>query len=418
MSYALSGFGLFIDTTGPTIFRGPEDTVNDAQKTNYSTLGYMLRGQPMSEIIQGGSKIQDTWLGSVARRARSYKPNETQSYQITDSGTTFEVPWRFILADGSYTDEAMILNMGAAGQDRAQQYKSFWHRIQQDVHTDTMNYLAERFWAQPVHEDMEAGSGQELYSIPAFINEFGDGTYGQGAGLGFSGSNTIWTTKQGINPGSADDPDSKWACTQVGYGNAGGTGFTKDNIENIINRLDVAFRKTKFERPPLKQEYFTDAAPWPIGFVACSLDGITRVTNLYRESNDHWSNMDDPMGNPMYRNVPLVYEAELDDAAIYPTGGTTDQLGVESSTSNTSNSNTITDALGNTVGTGFAGPRFYGIQPKMLRMIWHKERFMTFLGEKSDVSQPTTKILPFNTYGNTVARSLMRHFIIFPGEDQ
>lgn len=391
---ALSGFSQFMSITAPHTFTGPEEVVNDAQITNMRTLGYMLRGQRMSKVVQGGSTIQDRIFLSAVRRARSYKPLSQQNYGITQTGKMWQVPWRFFLTDVSWNDEVTVLNAGSSMTSKARReaYKNYWFELMQNMYTDMMQYWEEVLWATPNKLTMEAQDGQEMYSILAFLNEHTNGLFNPGS----AGAGGVWTTVMGLDPTASDA--TNWVPTQLTYG-AGDTGFTPGNLKNVLNALDRVYMKTDFQPPPLHRQYFEDpmSLSKPGAFIACSLDGRSMVMHVYRESKDRWIDMKDPFQNPTYAGAPFVYIQQLDTVNAYAI-----------STTSTGTERTAT----------IVGPRFYGIQPEYMSTVFHSDRYMTNLGIFTDKATPTEHTMPINTFGNLVCRSRRRHFILSPAASQ
>lgn len=391
---ALSGFSQFMSITAPHTFTDAESVINDAQLTNYRTLGYMLRGQRMSRVVQGGSMIQDRIFLAAVRRARSYKPLAQQNYGITQTGKMWQVPWRFFLNDVSWNDETTVLNAGSSMTSKARKeaYKNYWFELMQNMYTDQMAYWEEVLWATPNKATMEAQDGQEMYSILAFLNEHTNGLFNPGS----AGAGGVWTTVQGIDPTASDALN--WVPTQLTYGQ-GDTGFTKGNLKNVLNALDRVYMKTDFQPPPLQRQYFEDpmSLDKPGAFIACSLIGRSMVMHVYRESKDRWIDMKDPFQNPTYAGAPFVYIAQLDVATPYAI-----------STTSTGTEQTAT----------VVGPRFYGVQPDYMSTVFHADRYMTNLGIFTEKESPTEHTMPINTFGNLVCRSRKRHFILSPASSQ
>ncbi len=414
---ALNLFTEFVNITGPTYLTRPREVVNDAQKTNYGTLGYMLRGQGMADVLQGGADIRDYIYLAAVRRARSYKPNQRQTYNNPQTGTTWRIDWRFFLTDMVWTDEEIILNAGGnmSREAKFQAYKDLYWRKQQDLYTDQMNFFEELFWAAPNNAQMESASGQEMFSIPCFIHE--NDLQGTAGGVQtaehpleyLGGAAVTWSTIAGINPDVADGGEN-WANIVVQYGGTTTTapaGFLPGSQNNILYSLDVAYGATDFRPPPMFQEYFENPQhqqrPGP--FIACSLIGKSRLMFVYRESKDVWIDAKDPFFNPTYAGAPIVYIAQLDTAAIYDNDNQT-ALVTE-----------ITAAGGGAASAEKIGPRYYGIQPQYLRPVFHTDRYFTSLGVMTDVDQPTTHVMPVNTYANLAPRSRNRHFLLSPRID-
>lgn len=392
----LSAFTRFQDITGPTYLTSREEVINDAQKRNYRTAGYLLRGQQLSDVLKGGSSIKDNILLSVVRVTHSYQPGDNESIPMPQTGDTWSIPWRFWITPLGWTDQQIELN-DATG-DLTHIFKSEWWRMQQDAITDQFNYLEDTWWAQPDATKMEAADGKEMYSIAAGLNEFRNGLYGSQAPGGG------WTTYQGINPTLAGK--TNWGPTQQTYPALLPAGTPL--IGGLVSAFDKAYDLTDFAPPPMNAEYFESPMAQPQGFVACSLQGKANVRFAYRAENDRWQDFFDPFGSPTYGGRPFVYVAQLDNAALYPTGtGSTTFGGALSTELDTTN----------TVAGGNAGPRYYGIMPKYLKMVYKNTRFMRDLGVFTDKDTPTTHARYWDNWGNLVFRSRQRHFILYPSAD-
>lgn len=380
----LSGFARFVDDTGPTYFTGPKERLNDAQKTNYRTLGYMLRGQSMSDTVQSGASIKDKIMLAVTRVTHTYSPGAEESVPNPQLTTTWTVPWRFWLTPMTWLDQTTMLN-GGTRQERYQQYYSEWMAIQQDGYTDWCNKMEEFYWAVPDKSKMEAQDGEEPYSIPCFVNEFANGLPSAAHPGG------VWTTVMGIDPTAVNK--TNWVPQQFGYDNTDVSGTGGDGL---LTNLDEAYMKLDFQPPPVSKEYFESPTAQPWGFIGCSSLGLKYVKRVYRLQNDRWENTMDPQGNPLYGGRPFVYISQLDAAAIFPTGSA-GALSVESTTTN-----------------AIAGPRYFVIQPKYLRSIFHSERYLADLGVMTDPKIPTQHVKYLDTWGNNTCRSRRRQGIIYP----
>jgi hypothetical protein len=386
----LHSFELFTNTTGPTFLTGAKEAVNDAQRRNYRTLGYLLRGQQMSRTLQGGLNIQDYIFLQSNARARTYKPGiSRQSYSAPQPGTLWTQHWRFFITDMLWYEEEIDLQAGSemSSEARYAKYKDIWFAKQQDLWTDQMNYWERACWAQPSARLME-GTGSdatEMMSIPCFINEFSSGTP--------PATDGTWSTIQGVTAGTTN-----WAPQKFTYGTTANSGFAANNIENVISTLDGAFDQMDWEPPPVMKEYFEDpnldSTPKP--FIACSAGGKKRLIHLYRSENDRWQDMHDPWMQPTYAGFSVVYIAQLDSAALYDNGS----------------SGFATEAAAD-----LTGPRYYGIHPKYMTTVWHKDKYMTKREVPVSREEPTTHVVPYVTYGNLVCRSRARQFILTPGSD-
>lgn len=269
----MSAFARFQDITGPTYYSSKEECINDAQKQNTNTLGYLLRGQQMSDTLQGGSSIRDNITLGVERIARFYAVDETETYQAPQPTTTWTGYWRFARTYVTWTDQQIELN--DVSGDLTHIFKSEWYKIQQEMWTDWFNFHEEALWAVPNTTKMEAQDGTDFMSIPAIINEHTNGLAVPGAANGGT-----WTTVQGIAPAQAGK--EKWVPTQQGYAALIATG----GASGLVSALDKAFLKTDFAPPPMKAEYYESPTAQPSGVIFTSLAGVANAQFAYRSEND------------------------------------------------------------------------------------------------------------------------------------
>lgn len=387
---SLSLFTDFMASTGPRYLTSAMDVVNEAVRTNYAGLGYMLKGQMASTVTQGGADIRDSIYLATTRRSRTYSPNEPQAYTMPQTLTGWSIPWRFTMTDMVWTDEEITLQTGSASsqESRFQKFKDIKYQKERDMWTDALNHMDDLLWAAPDKTKMEAASGKEPYSIPAFINEQTNTLFNSDTTAGAGGA---WTTVENIDPTVSGQ--TTWQNQRFSYAN-----FTVNSDTNWINAMDRAFLSTDFRPPPIKQEFYESAPTSAQRFLACSLDGYTRSMALLRASNDRWAALNDPATGFLevrYAGIPLVYCSQLDTAALYPNGTA---LATEAAATN-------------------GGPRFYGINAEYLRSVFHTDRFFHNQGTMRDPSQPTTWIMVVNSYFNLVCRSRRRQFIVYPSAD-
>lgn len=400
-------FDLFNRVTGAAILSGPKEVVNDAQLTNYRTLGYMLRGQPMSRTLQGGKSLTDIIYLSENPRMRSYSPGiSKQTYSDPQPGVLMTQNWRFFLTDMVVRDEEVDLQAGSemSSEARFQKIKDLLYMKQQDKATNAMAYWERALWASPDKTKMEGSSSTttEMMSIPSLINESGIcANYTTGAVttglLGAAATGGAWTAVQGIDPTAAGN--ANWRNQVFGYGNTAASGFSTTSLENVISVLDFAFDSLNFEPPPMMKEYFEDPAKdtSPRPFIACSLKGKQKLTQLYRLSNNRWENLTDPWMQPTYAGYSIVYIPQLDTVNAYYSvaGGATGTLTTEALAADT-------------------GPRYWLINPKYLYTVWHKDAFMQPIEVGRTVEDPTAKVTPYKTYGNTWLASRKRQGLVIP----
>lgn len=391
---AIQGFTQFVADTGPMLLTGTENLVNDAQGNNFNTMGYLARGQQMSDIVQGGAEITDLIYLSDTRRARAYQEMEDQSYATVASGTTWHVPWRSWMTDIVIPEKLIELNAGTqfSAEHRAMQYKNIWFQKQQEMNSDAWAYQEETAWAVPDKTKMETSTGRNEYSIPCFVNEFSNGLPSAAHPGG------AWTTVQQIDPTIAGQ--TKWVPQQFDYIDTLASNSGSFNAKSLLSVFDKAWMKLGFRPPPHDKQYFETATAKPINVIFTSLVGRLNLLKTYRNSQDRWENASDPYMNPMYAGAPLVYVSLLDTAAIFPTGAAA-ALSTELDTAGTTN----------------AGPRYFLIQPEYLRKVYFKDRAMKNVGQMKDVRQPFTLIYPIDTLCNMLVRSRQRHGIIYPSAD-
>lgn len=392
----ISAFTETVRLTGPTVFTGVRDVINDAQKTNYNTLGYLMRGQQMSDVVQGGIQIVDDIYLSSVRKARTYRPGQKQSYTNPQTGTQLAAPWRMFITDITWDDTERELNEGAGrAGDRSLRYKDIWFKKQMNSYSDWCDFMEEQYWIGGDPSRMEAANGDLMYSIPYLINEFASGLVGSG-----NPSGAAATTKLGINPAGAGL--TNWDNQRFAYSNTN-TG-TSMNGSSLLAQLKNAFQKLDFRPPPMKGEYFEAAAAKPVNWIACSSNAKNFIWIQYMASQNRWDNQMDPYGNPVFDGSPFVYIAALDGAQIYPTG------------SNAAIASCSWGTEGNTANSGVnnAGPRYYLINSEYMKHIFHSKFTMSNLGVMDDRAQPTSHTMPLLTWCNLFPRSLRRHAIVYP----
>ena len=184
---------------------------------------------------------------------------------------------------------------------------------------------------------------------------------------------------------------SNWNNTRVTYPAI----LPTTTVGGLVTAFDGVYDQVDFAPPPMKAEYFESPMAEPAGFIACSALGKKMVRFAYRSENDRWLDFFDPYGAPTYGGRPFVYVAQLDTATLAP--GTTAYT---------------TEAAATII-----GPRYWGIHPKYLRMVWKSSRFMQDLGVFTDPSTPTTHARYWDNWGNLLCRSRRRQFIVYPSAD-
>ena len=314
MASALSTFTDFIDTTGPSFLTSAEDVVNEACKNNY-LLRRFMRGKGPSETVQGGSSIKDTILFDEESTFQYYEPNQTFTWENPQVVENWEINWRFCVDHMAYTDAEVELNVGGGMSRGARHtaYKRLKRIKEQRLWTSILNGMEDALFAIPDKAAMEASTGTQPYSLPAFVNEETNGLH----------QNGTWTSVQGLAPATY----AKWAPQVQQYGNTGTADWiTPDNADNMIAAMDKMFLDVQFVPPPSHQEYFEDPSLNAM-FIACSKKGQNAYQQLLRASQDTFvtgSRQDPAYMQPKYAGIDLVYAPKLDTYAGYAGGGGTE----------------------------------------------------------------------------------------------
>ncbi len=394
MASALSTFNDFVSVTGPAYLTSAEDVINEAVKNNY-LLRRFLKGADMTKVIQGGSVIRDSILFDEDSTFQFYQPNETFTWANPQVIDEWEINWRFAVDHMSWTDQEIELNIGSGLSQSARfhQYKRLKRIKEQRLWTSVLNGMEDQLFAVPEVAKQETNTGEEPYSIPAFVNEETNGLFG-GVATGAPGA--AWTTVEGINPVT----ESRWVPQQVTY-----TQSTTDSADgtlasnNVIGAFDDMFLSVKFDVPPTKQEYFESPKLYA-QFIACSKAGQNHYRQLLRASQDTFvtaSRQDPSYMKPQYAGIDLEYVANLDTAALYSHSMASSALQTEQS----ANADDI-------------GPRYYWLNGAYLCPVFHSTRYMTKHPVMTHPNQPFTHIMPVDTWYNMVCRSRQRLGIVRP----
>ena len=403
----LEVFDDFMLSTGPAIFSGPEELINEATKNTY-ILSRFLRGKDMSAVVQGGSKIRDQIFFDEESTFQDYIPNESFTYENPQVLDQWEIPWRFSVAHMSWTDQEIGLNSGDMSRSaRFHKYKTLKRSKEMNLWTSMMNGLEEQLWASPDAGEMETTTGRTPYSISSLVNEHSAARF---AGFGGTaaehpGMDPVWiaaggSTVQGINPTT----QRKWQNQKEIYVEAG----TQGTNLHLFQAMDRMWKKLRFDALPVYANF--SERPTNPGFIACSLSGSTQYENALRQNQDwfRYGGQDAAYPHPTYRNVDVIYISDLDEAALYTKGSGVAYAaedGVEALTG---------DAPSATEGLGFNGPRYYFLNGKYMKKTIHRERYFTKKEPFSPSSQPYTRICPVDIWHNNNVCSRQRLGIISP----
>lgn len=388
-----AGFGSALATVASAVMSKPKFIYNIAAQNNYASLWYLLNGRKMSDILRAGADVRVRVKFTASSKQGWYNvPSEDHSPQISQDGNWAIAYWCAHMAQESWKEEQLLVNSGGTGEGAVAEetYTQEMFNLLQSLMTQFHYGMTTSLWAKPNNATMNNTDPTRPCSITSIINEFTNGLFVEDA-------TTTWTSVHGLAPATY----TTWKPYQLSYG-AGDTGFTVASKTNLLYALSLAMRKTTLIPPPMSKEYFDPEDETAVdksgGVVFASAVGVAKAEQLYRSSQDRWADWMDPAGNPRFKNVQLVHEAQLDSYAGYPDGsgyGTVD----ETSTAATR-----------------GGPRFYGVNAKYMKMYYHRNRFMKFLEPFREGA--TTYTQHVNTMGTLLCPDRSKHFILYPNGNQ
>ena len=384
---SIDNFGTFVRSTGPAIFTGPQDIINDAVQTNY-TFGHFLKGKNAAEVVQGGTKIQDTIFLNSEDVSQMYDPNVDVTWSQVQPGTNYERPWRFSLSYISWTDHEIELQAGSQFSNafRKTKYKDIKFQKEQNMWTGLFGFMDTQLWADPYtnYTAMESSAGTAITSIPAYITEDTTNYHPYG-----------WTNIMGIDPAS----ESNWR-NQVNTYDYDDPDDSNGDRDGLLDAFDLMQTKLSFAAPPKARRYFeggSKQAPATSNIkIFCSASGLQLYQSLLRDSNDTLLKKTDSG----YKNVTnygheVVYIANLDTAAIY-NSQYADQAGVTEANDT------------------YDGYRYWWINTDYLKVIFHSSRYFWRLDDFRLHNQPFTHVAVTDLWWNTFCCSRRRQGIVAP----
>lgn len=383
---ALSTFLDFFRTTGPLIYTSAEDVVNELTLNTY-LLSRIMGSSEMEDMVQGGESIRDDIYLEEQSRYTHYHPNDEFEYGIDQTISQWSVPWRFSVTSMSFTDQEIGLNSGDLNRGAMfHQFKRLKKAKAQNMWTSLCNGMEADLFADPVSADMEASSGKVPYSLGVHINEFDNGLP-----PGFS-------TVQGLNPATL----SKWRNATETYAD-----LPKVDTD-LFDAFTRMYHKLRFEQMPKRAEY---GEPTSVaGFIMASLNGVANYEQSLRLNQDTFvttGRQDPAYNNPAYRGIPLIYIKFLDHANLYDDGSS--GLAGEDASSVDINGNALADPE-------FDGPRYWWINPRYLRKVIHRDRYL-YEEMVQPSRQPFTRVMVVDTWHNNIVRSRQRHGLVSPSAD-
>ena len=376
-------FGDFVLSTTKAYLRGPRVVIREAVEQTY-LFGDLMVGAGMRDLLQGGAKISDSLTLEDPGTAKLYGAgDDVFEWDNPQNLVEWNIDWRFALTHFSWTDHERMLQGAGDMTQRARfmKFKDVYDNKVGQAYLSLYNLLEALLWAEPLISSMETASGLSPYSIPAFVNEDTNGL--------FARNGTTWTTVEGIAPAT----HARWVPAQDTYDN-----FTGGSAVNVLTGFDRLCLELNYRPFRGGKDYF-ERSMRDRKMICCSKNGYSKATATMRAEQDLYvgSNRQDPFYDaPMHNGVPLVYVSTLDSATLYDDGS----------------SDNTTEALAN-----ITGPRYYFLDAKYMRPVFHRDRFIKQHSVKEHPNQPFTKVVPIDVWYNMPCRSRQRLGILSPSTD-
>lgn len=397
-----SAFGDFFYTTTKQTLTSVEKFINMAAMRSY-LLSRLVKGKPGTRIFQNGSAIQDFIITGVGSTRQRYDPNDETSPSNPQVLKPWSIPWTFTIDNMSWTDHEIILQAG--GRDRNTQFAVF-KRIAEAKLSRLMMSMANGteadLWAVPDTTKMESTTGanpQEPYCLAAFLNEFTNMLYPAITPGG------AWTTKQGINPAT----DTYWVGVKKTYTddvNALAVGEDYD----LFQAFDLAFIETEYMPVPIAGEHDSPTSGPTI--IVTSEQGKANISVALRKANNHtrMGAQDPSYPGPQFDGRPVISCQSLNSAPLFPAHATTPNSATALVAENDA---TVLGLAGGSTAT--RAPRYFGLNPETMAMVWHSERYFMPSETVEPYRQPFTHTRYYDTWGNLAFRDLRSNFIVSPG---
>ena len=410
MGAALSTFNDFMTATGPAIYTGPEQVVNEAVRQNY-LLRRFLRGKEGTSVCQGGTKIKDSIILDEDSTFQYYQPNETFTWRNPDILSEWEIDWRFAVDHMAWTDQEVELNSGGglSRSGRFQVFKDLKRVKEQRLYTSFLNGIEDALFAVPNANTMETSSGTNPYSLFAFMNQGTSNLWGDGSSANHA---NVFGTLQTLDPGTK----TKWQHQQSGYTNGAGDHLISNTDRGLMAAFDDMYYKVKFQAPPTQKEYFESDNLFR-QVILCSRNGINTYSAQLRASQDRFAapSMQDPAFlKPTYGGIELEYVAGLDSAAVHPQtmSATTGAANLDNNVAATATHFATPATEDNS--TNATGPRYYWVNANYMNIVFHSSRYMVRHDVMRHPNQPFTSIQPIDCWYNLVCKSRNRLGLVSP----
>ena len=411
----LDQFTTFWQSTGARYLTGLENVINMATKTTY-TMPNLLSGSSFEDMVQSGEVIKDRVFFNPTATFQRINPDEELTYQNPQSGVDWTVPWAIAVAHTGWNKWEFSLNSDQMRPEAlAHVFKKVRKQKFQNLYTDVCNSLDDELWAVPVAAMESTTSTLVPRSIPYIINEFINAQHGDGV------SAVISANLQNISSTTYAD----WQPVRVGYGYESTDAASSAGTKGIFASLTNAFLRTNFAALPAHPEHSEKASSPDV--IMTQTQGVINFEHAVRVNQDEFRGVgktsgEDPayMG-PTFRNVAIKHIAALDTAAIYPTGENEAEmldatLAVYSDLTQDSANYSIAGGSVGVTATAVAnsGPRYYGINGRYLRPVFHGSDFMSFEPIITPEKQPFNRVQVASITNNLVCRSRRNHFLVHP----
>lgn len=385
MSTAGSPISVFNDLmrgTGPTIYTGVDEFINETVLRSYA-IGKFMPEEDMGELIQGSPKIRDYIIAEEANTFVDFHPNAVFSWQNPQVQKDWEIEWRYSMDHMAWNDHELIHQMGDASRltakARFQVYKDVKKGKEVRLQTSIQNGLERALFAVPDATQMEAADGLKVFSLWALVNEETNGLY-----PGFD-------TLQGIDPTEYDF----WVPNQItyDYDNYLGTN-ARNGLYNAFDRMRI---RMNWRRPPragsIAGERYNKNR-----FIMTGEEGLLLYEDALRKSNDFLrsGNGKDPSyEGAQYRGYEIMEFQQFDSSPVFAGGGGTTRVTQMAADS--------------------PGPRFIWINAEYVRMVWHRERYFYAHEIMQHPNQPGAWRKPIELWRNMFVRSRRKGTgIIYP----
>ena len=389
-------FNDWLSGTGPAEISSPDQFVNEAAKRTYY-IGKMIGGEYNDKkYLGGGESINERGIFDDNGTFQFYNPQQTYQYQSPQLVHQMTAHWRFAISYMTWNKQEIQLNQRvkySKGDALWQAFLDIKNVKEAAMWTSKWNGMEDALWATPEASFME-GTGDTNpeamvpYSIPAFVNEFTNGLFGNGN----SGADAF-TQLEGIDPTKAS-VGGKFQCAQGTYGSKAIT-----SEDNIFSAFDDMLMDLQFETPEYTKQYFEDPSLAKY-MILTSKEGRKAYQHMLRQSNDGLimgGKQDPAYPDPQYLGIPIKRNENLETAQLYSNTGATSLVG-ESAADN-------------------VGPRFYWINGHHTYPVFHDEVFCEWQEITKHHFQPDTWARPMMTWYNMFCTSPRRNGIVSPSTD-